>query len=163
MEKVNETLKVRGNATINIKTGDFNFNPYGEGTPTKEIIKTIGKSQLYRTTSTTQPKLCAHLMCPNDDPDPWSTFDDQLTKFMKGFRRSAPQLPPRKRDRVLWDEEGVKIWARSDKGVVEISLTLPIGEGSLEKQALSKFQKLYQCFSTNKEYLRKLSLARKKN
>ena len=73
--------KVRGTATI-YGSGDIDFRAYGEGGPAKEVIKSIGSSQLYKTTGAKSPKLCAHLMCPDDDPDPQSTFDDLLGKIL---------------------------------------------------------------------------------
>lgn len=144
--------KVRGTATI-YGSGDIDFRAYGEGGPAKEVIKSIGSSQLYKTTGAKSPKLCAHLMCPDDDPDPQSTFDDLLGKIMKGYKVSPKPLSPRKRDRVLWNEGGLKVWLRSDDNTVEVSLTLPLGQDNLEKLALMKFQNLYQCFSINKQLI----------
>jgi hypothetical protein len=154
--------KVRGTATI-YSGGDIDFRAQGEGKPVKNIIKRKGNSQFYETTSG-KPKLCAHIMCDKDDPAAASKLQAQLDDFLEGFGEKSKIAQPRKKDRMLWDSDGLRVWYRSDKKNVEIALSLPLNEGmTMEQQALKKFQTLYQCFSINRQFLLDVLNALRKN
>ncbi|MBP3767894.1 MAG: hypothetical protein J6I31_06420 [Prevotella sp.] len=154
--------KVRGTATI-YAGGDIEFRAQGEGQPQKKVIKRQGNSQFYETQGT-RPKLCAHLMCDADDPVAASTLQQQLDGFLDGFGSKAKPVRPRKKDRMLWDKESLRVWYRADSARVEISLSLPVAtEGqTIEQNALKQFQSLYQCFTINKQFLLDAARAQKK-
>ena len=157
--------KVRGTATI-YACGDVEFKAYGEGTPQKEVIKRKGNSQLYETKPVkgTTPKLCAHLMVDKDDPAVGMKLRQQLDDFLDGIGDKCEDSQPAKKDAQLWKGPRLNVWHRAKQQDVLVTLTLTLDESrAMEQEALNEFQKLYQCFTFNKEYLHRAALAQKKN
>ncbi len=154
--------KVRGTATI-YADGDIDFRAQGEGKPQKRVLQRQGNSQLYETTSEHSPKLCAHLMADRDDPSAPRLLQAQLDDFLQGFGSQQKELLPVRKDTVLWDADGLRVWYRKQHQDIAVTLTLPADyEEKIQRNALRKLQNLYQCFTINKQFLARVVSARVK-
>ena len=119
MEKKTDTKKVRGTATY-YDNGDMDFTAYKEGQPSQEVIKKSKNGKLYKTTSKDKPKLCAYLSCDADAPDATAQLEDQLSDFLKGFGGKVPSEKPTQKDRVMWDDDGVRVWYDAKNKAVQV-------------------------------------------
>ena len=152
----------RGCATY-YRNGDVDFKAYAQGEPQREDVKKKGQSTCYRTVGK-EPKRVAHLVIDDKAPDPQAALQEELDKFLAGFGKKQPKEPqPLKRDRVLCNDNDLKVWVKKDADEVRITLSLPLEHvEALQKNMLTKTQKIYQCFTINKLFLRDAVLARKK-
>ena len=119
MAKKVDTKKVRGTATY-YDNGDMDFTAYKEGQPSQEVIKKSKNGKLYKTTSKDKPKLCAYLSCDADAPDATAQLEDQLSDFLKGFGGKVPSEKPTQKDRVMWDDDGVRVWYDAKNKAVQV-------------------------------------------
>ena len=119
MEKKTDTKKVRGTATY-YDNGDMDFTAYKEGQPSQEVIKKSKNGKLYKTTSKDKPKLCAYLSCDADAPDATAQLEDQLSDFLKGFGGKVSSEKPTQKDRVMWDDDGVRVWYDAKNKAVQV-------------------------------------------
>ena len=153
--------KVRGTATI-YADGDIDFRAYGEGSPTKKILKRSGNSQLYETTGEKSPKLVAHLMVGRDDPAALTQLQQRLDEVTTGYGNTEDVQEPLKSDTLLWDEKGLRVWFRKKTQDIAVSLTLPVDyEKPIQEMALKSLTKLFQCFTINRQFLVRAVHARK--
>jgi hypothetical protein len=119
MAKKIDTKKVRGTATY-YDNGDMDFTAYKEGQPSQEVIKKSKNGKLYKTTSKDKPKLCAYLSCDADAPDATAQLEDQLSDFLKGFGGKVSSEKPTQKDRVMWDDDGVRVWYDAKNKAVQV-------------------------------------------
>ena len=119
MAKKVDTKKVRGTATY-YDNGDMDFTAYKEGQPSQEVIKKSKNGKLYKTTSKDKPKFCAYLSCDADAPDATAQLEDQLSDFLKGFGGKVPSEKPTQKDRVMWDDDGVRVWYDAKNKAVQV-------------------------------------------
>ena len=162
MEKKKDTKKVRGTATY-YDNGDMDFTAQKEGQPSQEVIKKSKTGKLYKTTSKDKPKLCAYLSCDADAPDAPVQLENQLEDFLKGFGGKNPEEKPIKKDKVLWDDNGVLVWYSTKEKAVKVTLSLSVEEGkNYEQETINKTSKVFQCFTINKQFLVQRGRALKK-
>ena len=153
MAKKVDTKKVRGTATY-YDNGDMDFTAYKEGQPSQEVIKKSKTGKLYKTTSKDKPKLCAYLSCDADAPDATAQLEDQLSDFLKGFGGKVPSEKPTQKDRVMWDDDGVRVWYDAKNKAVKVTLSLSVEDGkNYEQETINKTSKIFQCFTINKQFL----------
>ena len=149
----------KGTATY-YKNGDVDFKAYAQGEPQRQNVTKKGQSTCYSTVGK-EPKRVAHLVIDDSAPDKAAALQEELDQFLKGFdKKKAKEPQPLKRDRVLCNDSDLRVWLKKDTNEVCITLTLPLEHvESLQKNMLTKTQKIYQCFTINKHYLRDAALA----
>ena len=103
-------------------------------------------------------------MVDKDDPAVGMKLRQQLDDFLDGIGDKCEDSQPAKKDAQLWKGPRLNVWHRAKQQDVLVTLTLTLDESrAMEQEALNEFQKLYQCFTFNKEYLHRAALAQKKN
>ena len=151
----------KGTATY-YKNGDVDFKAYAQGEPQRKDVTKKGQSSCYRTIGK-EPKRVAHLVIDDNAPDKAAALQEELDKFLTGFGGKQKEAAPRRKDRMLWDADGIRVWMKPETKNVLVTLDLPLNLAEdMKNDVLSKLQKVYQCFTINRQYLRRAVLAQKK-
>lgn len=156
MSKQENILKKRGNAIINIVTGDVNFQAYNEGTSAmqKNVVKK-GDAKMFETEGEKVSSICAHLKVSRDATDPRAELYDQLDELLrkKGLE-GAPEGMLKAPVRCLEKTEVLKIWhnRKTRKVIVQMVIDTEVNI-DLSKPLYQLTSLTNKCFVINKDSL----------
>ena len=151
MEKV-VPRKVKGTMTF-LTEDDIEFRAQrSTGTSTQSVVKSDGKSKLYRTVGDKKKSMIAHLVVDEDDSDPAASMFSQLEKLTKDMQ---PKKLPQQRGKILLDDKEVRIALSKSSKQIDIRLAIDLTEHPNYDQCLmSLMYKINQCFAINQTLLR---------
>ena len=146
-----KAVKVRGFGTYRAETGEFDFRPSGEGTPSKKEERKKGKSSFYKTNGEKESSIVAHLRVDADCEDPVAQLYEDLAYFTKGMTQKEAPLP---RSKKLYEKPGVTVWHRQkeQKLVVQMEISTD-GTQELSGQLFNLTAEVNKCLAINKTSL----------
>lgn len=150
--QVAKPLKVRGTATIDIKTGDVDFRAYQQGDPVQKNVRKQGGSSFYETEGRKESSYICHLKVPKDSADPAAEMQEQLEKFLKPLVKKEPTRPRGKR---LLETQDVTVYHNRRENKVSVLMTIDLtAEGELSAKLFNLTSEVNKCFAINKTSLR---------
>ena len=149
--KSSAPLKVRGQATINIETGDVDFRAYQQGEPVQRNVKKQGGSSFYETEGRKESSYICHLKVPKDSADPAAEMQEQLEKFLKPLVKKEPAKPRGKR---LLETQDVTVYHNQKEQRVSVLMTIDLtAEGELSAKLFNLTSEVNKCFAINQKSL----------
>jgi len=146
--------RVRG--SLLVKGQDcYEFSPYNEGgESTQQVLKTSGKSKLYKTVGERQQKMIAHLAIDPDCPDPRA----ELTELVERLTSDMPTAAkPKLRGKVLTMSNSLRVTLNQKERKLEVVMSIDLNETPNYNDRLMKLMyETSQCFAINQTSLAKL-------
>lgn len=158
MNKKQETNEVprRVRGSLLVKGQDcYEFSPFNEGESTQDVLKTSGKSKLYRTKGKKEPQMVAYLTVPAADSDPVASLSEILAKVTEGLEKKPLK---RMRGKVLMDTAELRVTHNRKDRKLEVVMSIDLNETpNYNNRLINLMQQVSQCFAINQTSLARLS------
>lgn len=160
-DKKARKLKVRGVATIDPATNEFDFQPYNDGPSSQTNVKSCKSGGKSWETIGADPSLIVNLKCKKSAPDVYCELSRQFNQLTQNLKPAKPiELPIEQR--VVYEND-LECWLNTEKGTLTFKGTVNLLHNSNNWQAetLRLVQLIVRRLPANENFNRILKLKKK--